>query len=178
LPDGTDWIEYMRRVAGRRATKRSRDESHRLGVPDIHAAATTPLKNGRKSRPKNRNLAPTASGNLNLLRSGRNARVELLEIQADKNRCCSGIRRAAPQQWNSRQRGSSVRALTFRSTSGVPNQLSTPQSFSRLSTFSIGPRSPSDRKTIPTPAYHRQSITSVSTRRNDRQSRTSSMSKL
>ena len=88
VPDGTDWIEYMLRVAPDASHKTLGVMNHiALGVPDIHAAQQKLIKNGWKSTEEPK-IGRDGKWQLNLYDPDE-TRVELMEFKPTKEPCCS-----------------------------------------------------------------------------------------
>jgi len=88
VPDGTDWIEYMLRVAPDASHKTLGVMNHiALGVPDIHAAQQQLIKNGWKSTEEPK-IGRDGKWQLNLYDPDE-TRVELMEFKPTKEPCCS-----------------------------------------------------------------------------------------
>jgi len=88
VPDGTDWIEYMLRVAPDASHKTLGVMNHiALGVPDIHAAQQQLIKNGWKGTEEPK-IGRDGKWQLNLYDPDE-TRVELMEFKPTKEPCCS-----------------------------------------------------------------------------------------
>jgi catechol 2,3-dioxygenase-like lactoylglutathione lyase family enzyme len=88
VPDGTDWIEYMLRVAPDATHKTLGVMNHiALGVPDIHAAQQQLIKNGWKGTEEPK-IGRDGKWQLNLYDPDE-TRVELMEFKPTKEPCCS-----------------------------------------------------------------------------------------
>jgi len=88
VPDGTDWIEYMLRVAPDASHKTLGVMNHiALGVPDIHAAQEQLVKNGWKGAEEPK-IGRDGKWQLNLYDPDE-TRVELMEFKPTKEPCCS-----------------------------------------------------------------------------------------
>jgi len=88
VPDGTDWIEYMLRVAPDASHKTLGVMNHiALGVPDIHAAQQQLIKNGWRGTEEPK-IGRDGKWQLNLYDPDE-TRVELMEFKPTKEPCCS-----------------------------------------------------------------------------------------
>ena len=97
VPDGTDWIEYMLRVAPDASHKTLGVMNHiALGVPDIQAAKEQLIKNGWKSTEEPK-IGRDGKWQLNLYDPDE-TRVELMEFKPTKEPCCSAYAGPHPQQ--------------------------------------------------------------------------------
>jgi len=90
VPDGTDWIEYMLRVAPDASHKTLGVMNHiALGVSDIHAAQQQLIKNGWKSTEEPK-IGRDGKWQLNLYDPDE-TRVELMEFKPTKETVLFGV---------------------------------------------------------------------------------------